>query len=213
VRSRSPWSERFSTADVERRRAGLLVTDKQTLPTSFRATRNQRLRKIIGAEMHASTEPWNQTGNRHGCSASSNTKQKTRKRGWDCERRVVAKAEHIIWKENPRFNACSVAETRSRGLEHQYRHFVPEWPDLIAVGDEQCGCPIRRPTRVSRCGSMQLHSRFRPHSRTAILEDCPQPEGAARYQRVSGDVWDHYVNACQPVAAEYSVEHVPEFLG
>ena len=34
--------------------------------------------------------------------------EETKKGGWDCERRVVAKAEHIDGKENPRFVVTSL---------------------------------------------------------------------------------------------------------
>ena len=71
--------------------------------------RNQRLRKIIGAQMHAATQQWNQTGKpaRVFIEFSYRTK-KTKKGGWDRERRVVAKAEHIDGKENPRFVVTSL---------------------------------------------------------------------------------------------------------
>jgi hypothetical protein len=71
--------------------------------------RNQRLRKIIGAEMHAATEQWKQTGkpSRVFSEFSYQTK-KTKKGGWKRERRVAAKAEHIDGKENPRFVVTSL---------------------------------------------------------------------------------------------------------
>lgn len=76
----------------------------------FGLARNQRLRKIIGAQMHAATQQWNQTGkparvfHQFGYQA-----KKTKKGGWDRVRRVVAKAEHIDGKENPRFVVTSLA--------------------------------------------------------------------------------------------------------
>jgi len=71
--------------------------------------RNQRLRKIIGAEMHAATQQWNQTGEpaRVFTEFGYRTK-KTKKGGWARERRVGAKAEHIDGKENPRFVVTSL---------------------------------------------------------------------------------------------------------
>jgi len=75
----------------------------------FGLARNPKLRKIIGAEMHAATREWNRTGKparvfsefRYGA-------KKTKKGGWDRKRRVVAKAEHIAGKENPRFVVTSL---------------------------------------------------------------------------------------------------------
>jgi len=71
--------------------------------------RNQRLRKIIGAEMHQATQQWNQTGKpARVFSEFGYQTKKTKKGGWDRERRVVAKAEHIDGKENPRFVVTSL---------------------------------------------------------------------------------------------------------
>jgi hypothetical protein len=70
----------------------------------FGLARNQRLRKIIGQQMHEATQQWNQLGK--PARIFTEFDYRTRKRnngGWDCERRVVAKAEHIDGKENPRF--------------------------------------------------------------------------------------------------------------
>jgi DDE family transposase len=76
----------------------------------FGLARNQRLRKIIGAQMHAAAQQWNQTGKpARVFSEFSYQTKKTKKGGWDRERRVVAKAEHIDGKENPRFVVTSLA--------------------------------------------------------------------------------------------------------
>jgi hypothetical protein len=70
----------------------------------FGLARNQRLRKIIGAEMHEATQQWQQTGKpARVFSEFLYQTKKTNKGGWERERRVVAKAEHIDGKENPRF--------------------------------------------------------------------------------------------------------------
>jgi hypothetical protein len=75
----------------------------------FGMARNQKLRKIIGAEMYAATQQWKETGKpaRVFREFRYQTK-KTKKGGWDRERRVVAKAEHIDGKENPRFVVTSL---------------------------------------------------------------------------------------------------------
>ena len=76
----------------------------------FGLARNQRLRKIIGQQMHEATQQWNRTGKpaRIFTEFAYRTK-KTKKGGWERERRVVAKAEHIDGKENPRFVVTSLA--------------------------------------------------------------------------------------------------------
>jgi hypothetical protein len=75
----------------------------------FGMARNQRLRRIIGAEMHAAMEQWKQTGKPARVFTEFHYQTKKRKKGgWDRERRVVAKAEHIDGKENPRFVVTSL---------------------------------------------------------------------------------------------------------
>jgi hypothetical protein len=76
--------------------------------------RNQRLRRIIGPQMWEATQQWGQTGKpaRVFTEFSYQTKKRKTKQGkpggWDRERRVVAKAEHIDGKENPRFVVTSL---------------------------------------------------------------------------------------------------------
>ena len=76
----------------------------------FGLARNQRLRNIIGQQMYEATRQWNQTGKpaRVFTEFEYQTK-KTKKGGWDRARRVVAKAEHIDGKENPRFVVTSLS--------------------------------------------------------------------------------------------------------
>jgi hypothetical protein len=78
----------------------------------FGLARNQKLRKIIGGQMHEATQQWNRTGKpaRVFTEFDYQTK-KTKKGGWDCGRRVIAKAEHIDGKENPRFVVTSLASS------------------------------------------------------------------------------------------------------
>jgi hypothetical protein len=77
----------------------------------FGLARNQRLRRIIGAQMHQATQQWNQTGKPARVFTEFPYKtKKTKKGGWDRERRVAAKAEHIDGKENPRFVVTSLTK-------------------------------------------------------------------------------------------------------
>ena len=76
----------------------------------FGLARNQRLRKIIGAEMYEATQQWNRTGQPARVFAEFDYQtRKTKQSGWDRKRRVVAKAEHIDGKENPRFMVTSLS--------------------------------------------------------------------------------------------------------
>jgi len=76
----------------------------------FGLARNQRLRRIIGAQMWEATQQWARTGkpSRIFTEFAYQTK-KTKKGGWDHQRRVAAKAEHINGKENPRFVVTSLS--------------------------------------------------------------------------------------------------------
>jgi hypothetical protein len=79
----------------------------------FGMARNKRLRRIIGQQMHEATVQWKQTGMAARVfSEFQYSTRKTRKGGWDRERRVVAKAEHLDGKENPRFVVTSLTGER-----------------------------------------------------------------------------------------------------
>jgi hypothetical protein len=77
----------------------------------FGLARNSRLRKIIGAQVHEATQQWNQTGQAARVFAEFDyqTRKRKNKGGWSRARRVVAKAEHIDGKENPRFVVTSLS--------------------------------------------------------------------------------------------------------
>jgi hypothetical protein len=79
----------------------------------FGMARNQRLRRIIGQQMHEATVQWHRTGKpARVFSEFQYSTKKTKKSGWDRQRRVAAKAEHIDGKENPRFVVTSLTGER-----------------------------------------------------------------------------------------------------
>jgi DDE family transposase len=79
----------------------------------FGLARNKRLRRIIGRQMQEALEQWNQSGQPARIFTEFEYQvKKTKKRGWDRARRVVAKAEHIDGKENPRFIITSLSGER-----------------------------------------------------------------------------------------------------
>jgi hypothetical protein len=78
----------------------------------FGLARNQRLRRIIGQQLWEARQQWEQTGKPARVFAEFSYRTRKRsKGGWERERRVVAKAEHIDGKENPRFVVTSLAES------------------------------------------------------------------------------------------------------
>ena len=75
----------------------------------FGLARNQRLRRIIGREMQEAKREWERTGKPARVFAEfAYQTHRTKTRGWTRGRRVVAKAEHIDGKENPRFVVTSL---------------------------------------------------------------------------------------------------------
>ncbi len=84
--------------------------ESQGVDFVFGMARNQKLRRIIGAQMNQATEQWKQTGKpARVFSEFEYQTKKTKKGGWDRARRVAAKAEQIDGKENPRFVVTSLA--------------------------------------------------------------------------------------------------------
>jgi len=77
----------------------------------FGLARNQRLRKIIGGQLQQAKRQWQQTGQpaRIFAEFDYETRKRKGKAGWRRGRRVVAKAEHIDGKENPRFVVTSLS--------------------------------------------------------------------------------------------------------
>jgi len=81
----------------------------------FGLARNQRLRRIIGPQMWEATQQWRQSQEPARVFTEFQYQAKKRKNkngkvyGWDRERRVVAKCEHIDGKENPRFVVTSLS--------------------------------------------------------------------------------------------------------
>jgi hypothetical protein len=77
----------------------------------FGLARNQRLRRIIGEQLWEARRQWEQTGKpARVFTAFPYRTHKRKNGGWQRERRVVAKAEHIDGKENPRFVVTSLEE-------------------------------------------------------------------------------------------------------
>ena len=76
----------------------------------FGLARNQRLRRMIGQPLWQARQQWEQTNQPARVFAEFSYATRKRKNGgWDRERRVVAKAEHIDGKENPRFVVTSLS--------------------------------------------------------------------------------------------------------
>lgn len=71
----------------------------------FGLARNKRLRKVIGRQLHEAQLLWEQTGK--PARVFTEFEYRTKK-SWSRGRRVVAKAEHLGGKENPRYVVTSL---------------------------------------------------------------------------------------------------------
>jgi hypothetical protein len=69
--------------------------------------RNVRLQRAIGRELHEAALRFDETG--HGARVFKELRYRTRST-WSCERRVVAKAEHLAKGPNPRFVVTNLDE-------------------------------------------------------------------------------------------------------
>jgi len=85
--------------------------EEQGVDYVFGLAGNARLYKIIGAQMWEATQQWQKTGKaaRVFTEFQYTTRKKPARGGWSRERRVVAKAERLEGKENPRFVVTSLA--------------------------------------------------------------------------------------------------------
>ena len=81
--------------------------------------RNQRLRRIIGREMHQANLLHQATGK--AARLFTEFPYQTHK-SWSCSRRVVAKAEYLDKGENPRFVVTSLSE-KQRSAQDLYEKF------------------------------------------------------------------------------------------
>jgi hypothetical protein len=124
----------------------------------FGMARNKRLRRIIGQQMHEATVQWKETGKpaRVFTEFEYSTK-KTKKGGWDRERRVVAKAEHIDGKENPRFVVTSLTSRRWAG-QALYEELYCERGDMENRIKEQFSLFVDRVSaETMRANQMRLY--------------------------------------------------------
>ena len=86
---------------------------------AFGLARNQRLQKIVGAEMHQARVLHQTTGK--AARVFAEFSYRTHK-SWSCARRVVAKCEYLDKGENPRFVVTSLTPDR-RAAQDLYEKF------------------------------------------------------------------------------------------
>ena len=107
IRARWPKTRIILRADSGFCREELLAwCENHQVDYVFGFARNQRLRRIIGRAMHEAKQEHRRTGKaaRVFCEFAYRTKQ-----SWSRKRRVIAKAEQIEGKENPRYLVTSLS--------------------------------------------------------------------------------------------------------
>ena len=108
IRARWPKTRIILRADSGFCREELLAwCERNKVQYVFGFARNQRLRRIIGRAMHQAKQEHQRTGKaaRVFCEFTYRTQK-----SWSRQRRVIAKAEHIEGKENPRYLVTSLHE-------------------------------------------------------------------------------------------------------
>ena len=108
IRARWPKTRIILRADSGFCREELLAwCERNKVQYVFGFARNQRLRRIIGRAMHQAKQEHQRTGKaaRVFCEFTYRTQK-----SWSRQRRVIAKAEHIEGKENPRYLVTSLSE-------------------------------------------------------------------------------------------------------
>jgi len=124
----------------------------------FGLARNKKLRKIIGAAMHAATQQWNQTGKAARIfSEFQYQAKKTKKGGWDRDRRVVAKAEHIDGKENPRFVVTSLSSDQWEAQALYEQLYCARGDMENRIKEQFCLFADRVSTETMRGNQMRLY--------------------------------------------------------
>ena len=124
----------------------------------FGLAKNKRLVRIIGADLHAAMELWKQTAKparifsefRYGA-------KKTKKGGWDRERRVVAKAEHIDGKQNPRFVVTSLTGEECAAQELYEQRYCERGNMENRIKEQFCLFADRVSAETMRANQMRLY--------------------------------------------------------
>lgn len=124
----------------------------------FGLARNQRLWRIIGRELFQAGQQWKATGKpaRIFTEFRYQTK-KTKKGGWARERRVVAKAEHIDGKENPRYIVTSLSAERWKAQELYEQLYCARGDMENRIKEQFCLFADRVSAETMRANQMRLY--------------------------------------------------------
>ena len=120
----------------------------------FGLQRNQRLRRIIGAEMHQAHRLHQATGNAARLFAEFD--YRTHK-SWSRARRVVAKAEHLDKGENPRFVVTSLTPDKWAAQDLYEKFYCARGEMENRIKEQMCLFADRLSTDEMRGNQLRLY--------------------------------------------------------
>jgi len=120
----------------------------------FGLQRNQRLRRIIGKQMHEAQTLHQATGNAARVFAEFN--YRTHK-SWSCSRRVVAKAEYLDKGENPRFIVTSLSSDEWTAQDLYEKFYCARGEMENRIKEQMCLFADRLSTDEMRGNQLRLY--------------------------------------------------------
>jgi hypothetical protein len=120
----------------------------------FGLQRNQRLRRVIGAQMHQAHRLHQTTGKATRLFAEFD--YRTHK-GWSRARRVVAKAEHLDKGENPRFVVTSLSPQRWAAQELYEKFYCARGEMENRIKEQMCLFADRLSTDEMKGNQLRLY--------------------------------------------------------
>jgi hypothetical protein len=123
IRARWPATRIIVRADSGFAREWLMAwCENNDVEYLFGLSRNARLQRAIGSVMQQARQKYHRTGN--PARVYQELRYRTRK-SWSRERRVIAKAEYIAGKQNPRFVVTSLSQRRWSAKRLYERLYCP----------------------------------------------------------------------------------------
>ena len=121
---------------------------------AFGLARNQRLAKIIGAQMHEARVRHQTTGNAARVFAEFDYRTK---KSWSRARRVVAKAEYLDKGENPRFVVTSLTQDKWAARELYEKFYCQRGEMENRIKEQMCLFAYRLPTEEMKGNQLRLY--------------------------------------------------------
>ncbi|MGA3373801.1 MAG: IS1380 family transposase [Terracidiphilus sp.] len=155
LRQRWPGVKIVLRADSGFCREELMAWCKQNhVDYLFGLARNQRLRRIIGAQMHEARALHQTTGK--AARVFTEFDYRTKK-SWSCARRVVAKAEYLDKGENPRFVVTSLTPDQWAAQELYEKFYCARGEMENRIKEQMCLFADRLSTDEMKGNQLRLY--------------------------------------------------------